>query len=173
MSWLSYVKSDYYIFTVPMSILYILNSFSDYSAASHLPVKEEIKIPFDCLFVCAIITRHFCTISILFMLENRLYTHFALLKSNLFSLFRFKLSLLLIRGNAVLVSSTAYRTVPQLLHTVPYRTALLIFFQHRTVPVRDGTGRYGISIAHRQSLITTISVHFYYFSKLLLIISNQ
>ncbi len=128
MSWLSYVKSDYYIFTVPMSILYILNSFSDYSAASHLPVKEEIKIPFDCLFVCAIITRHFCTISILFMLENRLYTHFALLKSNLFSLFRFKLSLLLIRGNAVLVSSTAYRTVPQLLHTVPYRT---------------GTGRYG------------------------------
>jgi hypothetical protein len=71
------------------------------------------------------------------MLENRLYTHFALLKSNLFSLFRFKLSLLLIRGNAVLVSSTAYRTVPQLLPTVPYRPTY--FF---STPSGTGTVRY-------------------------------
>jgi hypothetical protein len=64
----------------------------------------------------------------------------------------------MIRGNVVLFSSTAYRTVPQLLspvpyRTVPYRTILLIFFQHRPVPYRYGTLRYGISIAHRQSLL--------------------
>ena len=44
-------------------------------------------------------------------------------------------------------------TVPPLFNTVPYRLALLIFFQYRTVPRRYGTVRYGIYIAYRQSLV--------------------
>ena len=47
---------------------------------------------------------------------------------------------------------TAYRTVPRLSNTVPYRLALLIFSLYRLVPRRDGTVRYGIGTAYRQSL---------------------
>lgn len=47
----------------------------------------------------------------------------------------------------------AYRTVPRLNNTVPYRLALLVFFLYRLVPRRYGTVRYGIDTAYRQSLI--------------------
>jgi hypothetical protein len=53
---------------------------------------------------------------------------------------------------------TAYRTVPRLNNTVPYRLALLLFFLYRLVSGRDGTVRYGIGTAYRQSLYWTIPV---------------
>ncbi|CAF1435509.1 unnamed protein product, partial [Adineta ricciae] len=57
---------------------------------------------------------------------------------------------------------TAYRTVPWLIHTVPYRGLSIpyrtvppyfFFFLYRTVPGRDGTVRYGAGTAYRRSLI--------------------
>ena len=50
---------------------------------------------------------------------------------------------------------TAYRTVPRLNNTVPYRLALLLYFLYCTVSRRDGTVRCGISTAYRQSLHRT------------------